>query len=253
MSAPGILFPRSSAAVGISLPRLKEELVSFAAPGSPGAEQYRGLRHSVERLHRDSGVQVIAVTSPGPGDGKTITSLNLAGSLAQSSDARVLLVDADLHKASVSSYLGLSRHRGPGLAEAIADKSADFVDAVRRLDTINLSVMQAGAAHPRPHELLSSTRLEGLIGEMRQHFDYILIDTPPVVPVSDCRFLGRWVDGFIVVVAAHRTPRKMVAEAVRLLDGNKLLGIVFNGDDGPLRSYYKYYGAPAPSDPPIAG
>jgi capsular exopolysaccharide synthesis family protein len=223
--------------------RVKEEVVIISAPVSPGAEQFRGLRHSIERLRRDHGTKVIAVTSAGPGDGKSVTTLNLAGSLAQSAGTRVLLVDADLHKASVATYLGLARDRGPGLAEALASSSLTLADVVRRIESINISVVFAGDAHPRPYELLGSSRIEPLLAEMREQFDYVLIDTPPVVPVADGRFLSRWVDGVIVVVAAHKTKRKMVAEALRLLDGSKVLGLVFNGDDRPLRDYYNYYGS----------
>jgi len=78
---------------------------------------------------------------------------------------------------------------------------------------------------------------------MRHQYDYVVIDTPPVLPVADCRVLGRWVDGFLLVVAAHQTTRKMLAEAIRLLDAAKVMGVVFNGDDRPRRSYYGYYGS----------
>lgn len=221
--------------------RVKQEVVSIASPVSPGAEQFRGLRQSIERMHRDNGTKVIAITSAGAGDGKSVTTLNLAGSLAQSPGARVLVVDADLHKASVASYLGLGRDCGPGLSELLGHSSMTLSDVVRKLDAINISVVFAGAAHPRPFELLASPKIEGLLAQMRDQYDYVLIDTPPVIPVADCRFIGRWVDGVLMVVCAHRTPRKLVAEALRLLEGSKVLGLVFNGDDRPLRPYYQYY------------
>lgn len=222
--------------------RLAEELVSFVAPASLEADQYRTLRHSVERLRRDSGFQVFAITSAGAGDGKTVTTLNLAGSLAQSPETRVLLVDGDLHRRAVAEYLGLARLRAPGLAEAILNQEYGLAQAVRRLDSLNVSVLPAGDAQTRPYELLASPRIEGLLGEARRLYDYVLIDTPPVVPLADCRLLGRWVDGFIVVVAAHKTPRKLLAEALSLLEPAKVLGVVFNGDDQPLSPYYGYYG-----------
>jgi capsular exopolysaccharide synthesis family protein len=221
--------------------RVKAEVVSIASPVSPGAEQFRGLRQSIERMHQEAGTKVIAITSAGAGDGKSVTTLNLAGTLAQSAGTRVLVVDADLHKASVATYLGLGRDCGPGLAELLGQSSAKLSDVVRRLDSINISVVFAGAAHPRPFELLSSPKIDALLNEMREQYDYVLIDTPPVIPVADCRFLGRWVDGVLMVVCAHKTPRKMVAEALRLLEGSKVLGVVFNGDDRALRPYYQYY------------
>jgi protein-tyrosine kinase len=220
--------------------RLAEELVSFNAPASLEADQYRTLRHAVERLRTDSGFQVFAVASAGSGDGKTVTTLNLAGSLAQSPEARVLVICADLHRAAVSEYLGLVR--APGLAEAILDGEYGLAQAVRRLDFLNVSVLPAGAPQPRPYELLASPRLEGLLAEARRLYDYVLIDTPPLVPLADCRLLGRWVDGYIVVVAANKTPRKLFAEALTLVPPAKVLGVVFNGDDQPLSPYYGYYG-----------
>ena len=83
--------------------------------------------------------------------------------------------------------------------------------------------------------------------DARAFYDYVIIDTPPVVPLVDCRLLGRLVDGFIVVVAAHKTPRKLVAEALNLLDAVKVIGVVFNGDDRPLAAHYGYYGYSQPS------
>src|SRR5262245_14376312 len=222
-------------------PRPAEELVSLRTPHSPEAEQYRSLRETIERQRRETGLRVVAITSAGPGEGKTVTSLNLAGALAQSAGARVLLVDADLHRPAVARYLGLNDERGVGLSDIITDERCALSQAVRRLDSINVSVLLPGRTHPRPYELLASSRLEAVMVDMRHQYDYVLVDTPPVLPVADCRLLGRWVDGFLVVVAAHQTTRKMLSEAIRLLDGAKVMGVVFNGDDRPRRSYYGYY------------
>ena len=219
-----------------------EQLVSLVAPSSVEADQYRGLRHTIERLHRDSGLHVIAVTSPGAGEGKTVTTLNLASSLAQSPDTRVLVIDADLHRPSVGSYLGIDAAGGPGLADVIRSDSPDFGDAIHHIQPFNLSVVLAGDVETGAYELLNSARMEVLLAEARKSFDYILIDTPPVVPLPDSRLLTRWVDGFLIVVAAHKTPRKALAEALRLVDSAKTIGLIFNGDDRPLSPYSSYYG-----------
>ena len=223
--------------------RIAEQLVSLIAPGSFVADQYRTLRHSVERLHNDSGLQVLAVSSPGPGDGKSVTTLNLAGALAQSPDSRVLVVDADLRRPRVGEYLALASGT-PGLAEAILNSDIALSRVVRRLEGFNLSVLPAGTPHPAPYELLNSQRLESLLSEARRLYDYVLIDTPPLVPFPDCRMLGRWSDGFLVIVSAHRTPRKLLAEALDLLDPAKVIGVVLNGDNRPLSSHYGYYYTP---------
>jgi capsular exopolysaccharide synthesis family protein len=224
-------------------PRPAEELVSLRAPHSPEAEQYRSLRETIERQRRDTGLRVVAITSAGPGEGKTVTSVNLAGALAQSAGSRVLLVDADLHRPAVARYLGLTDERALGFADVLADSKCALATAVRRLESVNVSVLLPGRTHPRPYELLASSRLEQVLVDMRDQYDYVVIDTPPVLPVADCRVLGRWVDGFLLVVAAHQTTRKMLGEAIRLIDATKLMGVVFNGDDRPRRSYYGYYGS----------
>jgi capsular exopolysaccharide family len=222
-----------------------EQLVSLVTPSSVEADQYRALRHTIERLHRDSGLHVIAVTSPGAGEGKTVTTLNLAASLAQSPDTRVLVIDADLHRPSVGSYLGLDPASAPGLADVIRSDSPGFGDSIRQIAPFNLSVVLAGDVETGAYELLNSPRMESLLTEARHSFEYVLIDTPPVVPLPDSRLLTRWVDGFLIVVAAHKTPRKALAEALSLVDSAKTIGMVFNGDDRPLSpysSYYSYYG-----------
>ena len=221
-----------------------EQLVSFVAPASMEADQYRGLRHTVERMRQQIGLQMLAVSSPAPGDGKTVTTLNLAGSLAQSRNTRVLVIDADLHRPSVAEYLDLEDPHGPGLAEVIMREDCTLAQTVRRLDALNLSVLPSGVCESGAYELLNSPRLESILEDARHRFDYVLIDTPPLVPLPDCRLLGQWVDGFLIVVTAHRTPRKALAEAVGLLDPAKVVGLVFNGDDRrlpPYSSYYKYY------------
>jgi succinoglycan biosynthesis transport protein ExoP len=222
--------------------RISEKLVSLVEPDSSAADHYRALRHTVERLRRERGYHVIGVTSPCPGDGKTVTTLNLAGALAQSRAARVLVVDGDLRRPSVAEYLGLGHPRSPGFAEAIVHPEYDLVRVVRCLDALNLSVMPAGTAHAAPYELLNSPRFESLLRDARRQYDCVLIDTPPAVPLPDCRLIERAVDAFLVVIAAHKTPRKLLAEAVNVLDPAKVAGVVFNADDRSRPTDYGYYG-----------
>jgi len=239
MNLNGILMNRNEPA---ARPQVAEPLVSFSAPSSIEAEQYRSLRHSVERLRRDKGIQVIAITSPGAGDGKTMTTLNLAGALAQGNGTRVLVVSADLRGETIIDYLGLKRLKSVGLAGAVADTSVPLANAAVRIDPLNISLLPAGDGLSSPYEVLTSPRLKSLLDEARLAYDYVLIDTPPVVPVPDARQLASVVDGFLLVVAAHRTPKKLLAEALALLDPAPIFGLVFNGDDQPKSAYYHYYG-----------
>jgi receptor protein-tyrosine kinase/non-specific protein-tyrosine kinase len=212
------------------------------------AEQYRVLAHVVEQLGR-AGRKVIAISSPVAGDGKTITSINLARTLAQASESRILLVDADLRRGSLGRQLGVGRATSLGLAGAIADPGCPLEGVVRRRPAANLSVLPAGACPSMPYETLRSPRVGVLFAEARDHYDYVIVDTPPVVPVADLRALSQWVDGILLVVSAHYTPRPLFDEALSALDPEKVVGIVYNGDDLPLsrryRNYYSY-GEPEP-------
>jgi capsular exopolysaccharide synthesis family protein len=219
---------------------LDEHLVSLLDPSSFEAEQYRTLRHVVEQRRRASGLAILAVTSPAPGDGKTTTSINLAASLAQASRSRVLLVDADLRLSSVGKLLGLGVESGPGLTDLILDPSLSLADLVRTLPSSNLSVLTAGRPPEAPYEILKSPRLENLLQEAKGKYDIVVLDTPPVLPIPDCRLLAQWVDGFLMVVAANKTPQRLVGEALNLLDRSKVIGIVFNRDHRPLSGYYGY-------------
>jgi len=215
------------------------QLVSLLAPGSFAADRYRTLRYRVEEMRRSAGSQVFAVTSPGAGEGKTVTTLNLAGSLAQSPDLRVLVIEADLRRPRIAQYLGLTG-QDTGLADAISDPACDFDRAVRYLKPFNLSILPAGLRDQGFYELLNSPRAEGLVREARSIYDVVLIDTPPILAVPDCRLIGRLADAFLLVVAAHRTPRSIVTEALALLEPARVIGVVFNGDDRPASSQYGY-------------
>jgi len=219
-----------------------EHLVSLLVPNSIEGEQYRALRHQIEQRHKDDGLTVVAISSPTPADGKTTTAINLAGALAQDPQARVLLVDGDLRVPSVSEQLGLGEVAGPGLVEAILDPGRSLDDVVRDLPLFNLSVLPAGRSPSAPYEVLKSPRLGDLFQEARRRFDYILVDTPPIVPVPDCRVISKWVDGFMVVVAAHKTPRRLLQEALNVTEPGKLMGLVFNRDERLLTRAYGYYG-----------
>jgi protein-tyrosine kinase len=216
---------------------LDEHLVSLQAPATAAAEQYRVLRHLVETLRKRASLQVIAVTSGGVGDGKTVTAINLAGALAQSDDARVLLVDMDLRRPSIARYLALGETR-PTLADALEPSGLPLKDAVVLLPRFNLSVLRAPVSAAAPYELLRSPKLEALLAEARQQYDYVVIDTPPFVPFPDCRLIAKCIDGFVLVVASNRTPRGILAEALKAMDSDKAVGYVFNAHRSHPSPYY---------------
>ena len=219
-----------------------EQLISLTKPRSFEAEQYRTLCQIVESRHKSSGLQVMAVSSAGIGDGKTTTTLNLAGALAQSPGCRVLLIEGDLRCPAVASQLRVVGPSRPGLAGAIRDQAVSLSAALHRLPEWNLSVLTAGQVEGSPYELLKSTVFARLIEEARRNFEFVLIDCPPLLAVPDCRVIEPLVDGFLLVVAADSTPRKLLEEALNILPAEKVVGIVFNRDARPLSGYYRYYG-----------
>ena len=208
---------------------IDDHLVSLLEPTSFAAEQYRAVRLAIETAHRERGTRVVAVASPGRGDGKTITVLNLAGALAQDSGARVVLVEADLRHPSVSRYLGLPA--GRGLSSYLPDATMALDAVLQRPSSIAFTVITAGTASSMPYELLKSPRLAALITELRQRFDYVLVDTPPALPNPDVGILRDLVDGFVLVVRANRTPRETLSDTLGVLGRQRTLGLVFNDDD----------------------
>ena len=226
-----------------SAPReIDEHLVSLVEPSSFASEQYRVLRHTLEQLHRTAGHSIFGVGSPSASDGKTTTALNLAGALGQAPEARVLLVEADLRCPTMAERLGLDDDGLPGLVEAVGSSNAGIADVARRLTAYNLSVVLAGETPATPYEVLKSPRLGELLGEARRLYDYVVIDTPPIVAFPDGRILNNWVDGWLIVVAAHRTSRKLLEEALDLMEESKTVGFVFTHDER-FRANARYYGA----------
>lgn len=221
--------------------KLDSHLVALTSPGSFAAEQYQGLRLTLERLRRGRTLQVIAVTSPAAGEGKTLTAINLAGALARGSDdARVLLIDADLRRPAIAKQLAMTEGGG-GLAEVVGNAGTTLDGVTQKLEAHNLSVIPAGTRTGAVHHVLRSPRLEQVLAEARTRYDFIVLDTPPLLPVFDSALLANSCDGVLMVVAANSTPRKLLGEALNMLDPAKVLGIVFNRDARPMFGYYDAY------------
>lgn len=217
--------------------RIDSRLVTLTAPETFAAERYQGLRIKLDQLRQQHGRRVIAVTSPGAGDGKTLTSINLAGVLARESETGILLVDADLRRSSVGPQLGIGAGTA-GLADLIAGTKKTLMALVQRPLPCRFDVLPAGSSSLPVQQLFRSPRFSEILEEARGRYDYVLLDTPPLVPVFDAAVLAKKVDGVIVVVAAGRTPRKALAGALDLLDPASVVGIVFNADTSPLFGYH---------------
>ena len=219
------------------------DLVVLHEPRSPAAEAYRSLRTAVLFSTPDAPPKVILVTSAAAGEGKTVVALNLAISLAETS-ARVLLLDADLRRPGCHRLLGLTNDRG--VSNFLAGQT-DLESVTRALENPRLAFVSAGTVPPNPAELVGSTRMRDTLERLRDAYDFVIVDAPPVLPVTDAIVLAREVDGVLLVVKGQDTPRELVRRARnQLLQANAhLLGAVVNNVDmgwGDLYFYKGYYG-----------
>jgi capsular exopolysaccharide synthesis family protein len=230
-----------------------EALVSLHAPGTFAADQYEALRHLVEREAETSGLRVLALTSATPGDGKTLTSINLAAALARGAGVRVLLVDGDLRRPSVLSQLAVDPSSCPkGLAHFVNDTSMPIERVVRHCAEHRLYLAATGQTASAPYDILGSPAMGRFFAQARRHFHFVVVDSPPAVGFPDYRQLEKWVDGTLLVVGEGTTPRKMLELALEIVDPKKARGIVLNrADVQAISRYYKgyYHKDPSPAPP----
>jgi len=205
--------------------RLHPVLVAGLAPASLAAEQYRSLRTRLAHTEGSSTLRTVLVTSPQKSEGKSVTAANLALTMAQELQRRVVLLEADLRKPSLQQLFGLPP--GPGLAEYLSGACA-LSEAMKYLPDFNLTVMTAGATPTNPAELLGSTAMRRLLDQLRTRFDRVILDSPPVLPLADVAVLAPVVDGTLLVVRAGVTPKPAIENALRAFDPSRLLGVVLN-------------------------
>jgi capsular exopolysaccharide synthesis family protein len=221
--------------------RIDEHLVALVSPSSFDAEPYRILLSRLESARAGRPSLAIAVTSAAPNEGKTTTSINLAAMLARLRGSSVLLLDADLRRPSVAKRIGLPDEADPGLGRALGNPEVAVGEALMPCHPLPLSVLAAGPRESLPLEILHSPAFGDLVHAARQAHRYVIVDTPPVVALPDARALSTLVDGFLLVVRAGVTPRSLLAEALEALEPDKVMGLVFNGDEHPFAGYYGRY------------
>jgi capsular exopolysaccharide synthesis family protein len=188
------------------------------------SEQYRTLRTKLS--HHPKQPRLIVISSPESGDGKSVTAINAAGVLALKSEGEVLLLDADLRKATTHAQLGLPQ--SPGLADLLAGTCTREEALVRTREFPNLYVMSSGTPPPNPVELLDSARWKKLCAELRDVFRYVIIDSPPVGTVSDYELIQAVCDGVIVVMRPDFTNRNLCKSALNFVPKDKFIGVVLN-------------------------
>ncbi len=203
-------------------------IISLSNPKSPEAEAYRTLRTNLQFSTVDHELQTILVTSPNAAEGKTTTICNLAVSFAQIGK-KVLIIDADLRRPRLHTYLGLSNTVG---ISNVLTQNLSVQEAMKET-VLDIQVLTCGPIPPNPAELLN---------QLKQHFDIILIDTPPVGVVTDAAILSTLVDGTLMVVASHQTESDQAVRAMKLLQtvGAKVLGTVLTKVPADRKGYYGY-------------
>ncbi|WP_438349486.1 CpsD/CapB family tyrosine-protein kinase [Paenibacillus sp. FA6] len=217
----------------------KWNLITESNPISPISEGYRMLRTNIEFSTLDRQLQVIMITSSNPNEGKSTTSANIAVSFAQA-NKQVLLIDADLRKPSQHHIFGKSNRIG--LTTALF-KQKELSEIIQQSNTENLSILQAGPTPPNPSELLSSKQMATLLDTIRGMYDVIIIDTPPILSVTDAQIVATLSDGVVLVIESGKVKKEMVLKAkASLMHVNaKLIGVVLNNINRKHSDSYTYY------------
>ncbi len=220
-------------------------LVTVNNPQTQAAEEYRKLKSVIVKMTKEKSFQnMLMVTSSIGSEGKSLTSLNLALSLAQEFDHTVLLVDADIRKPSIHRYLGIEN--STGLTDCLMD-DVDVKDALIRTGIGKMSFLPAGRSVPNPAEVFNSQRMRDFLLELknRYHDRYIIIDTPPVLPFAETRTLSGIVDGVVLVAKEGLVTLHNIKETMEYIKGAPVLGIVYNAAATEFNNDSYHYGREA--------
>ena len=219
-----------------------KSIISYNNPKSVISEQYRTIRTNIEYSNVDQDKKTILVTSSDKNEGKTTTVSNLAVSFANL-NKKVLLIDCDLRNASIHKMFKINNIYG--LTDILAkDRAVD--KCIQKTELENLYVLTAGAIPPNPAEILSSEKMKNLIEDLKNIYDYIFIDTPPIGLVTDAGVLSSFIDGVVLVVKSESVEKKYLEETKKKLDAvdARILGAILNSYKSEQKdyNYYSYYG-----------
>ena len=217
-------------------------IISYNDPKSVISEQYRAIRTNIEYSNVDQNTKTILVTSSDKNEGKTTTVSNLAVSFANL-NKKVLIVDCDLRNPSIHKMFKINNIYG--LTDILAkDRAVD--KCIQETELENLYVLTAGAIPPNPAEILSSEKMKNLIEDLKNIYDYIFIDTPPIGLVTDAGVLSSFIDGVVLVVKSESVEKKYLEETKKKLDAvdARILGAILNSYKSEQKdyNYYSYYG-----------
>jgi capsular exopolysaccharide synthesis family protein len=227
--------------------RVEPHLIAITEPRSPECEHFRSLRTKLLEAGERQNMRAFVVTSAGVGEGKTLMSINLAWLLAQTDGVKALLIDADLRSPSAAAYFGIENDFG--LSEVLTgDKK--LTQAIVKLQPAGLHLLPGGAPRDDVAELLSGPRFGRLLAEARKHFDYIIIDAPPLGIFTDANLLINRADGALLIVRAGKTRYAVVDRLLEHLPRGRMLGVVVNRAETQLDETAYYY-AQRSHHPPI--
>lgn len=234
------LFQRARPKKDSPFANVAPEMIALHSPSNPVCEAYRSIRTSIFFQAQETGARVIQMTSPTPGDGKSTTISNVAASMAQSG-RKVLLIDADLRKPRQHKHFGLDNDFG--LTSVVYGQMKPS-EAVQVITPEYLSVVTSGPIPPNPSELLTSERFEAIINAYREHYDFVLIDTPPLLAVTDPAIVCRYAELVFMVMRISNGVRSNSARAKEVLDsmGVDLAGVIINGLRRRDQKTYDYTG-----------
>lgn len=217
-------------------------LVTVADQNAVISEQYRTIRSNIQFSAVDHELNTVVVTSSGPGEGKSTTAANLAVVFANSGK-KVLLVDADLRKPSVALTFQLPNVMGLSNLLGNKDKESQVSEYITKSNVENLWLMTSGPKPPNPSEMLASKRMEELTEQLKEVYDLIIFDMPPVATVTDAQILAAKTDGTLLVIRERKTKKQELMKAKELLNIAKanILGVVYNGAQSNHELNYYYY------------
>jgi capsular exopolysaccharide synthesis family protein len=203
-------------------------------------EMVKGLRAKVEYKMDTLNLRVLAVSSAVAGEGKTLTAIQLAANMASTGRKKVLLVDMDLRKSSIARELGIASDSG--LSEFLSE-SVPKEKIIRNSVMPGLSVIVGGKTLSSPTDMLAGEKFRVLLREVREQFDLVILDTPPILPVPDAVTISEQVDAFILLFRFSHTPHQLFRQAIEDLGERKIVGVVLNCEEKkPDKYYHKYYG-----------
>jgi capsular exopolysaccharide synthesis family protein len=213
-------------------------LVALADPESLGAEQYRRLAIGLQHMRLQRPLRTVLVTSAAPGEGKSLSAANLALTLARPGGERVLLMDGDLHRPSLPARLGVGHERG--LADWLEGRQP-LARCLARWPGLPLALLPAAHTRGLPLELLQARPPAQILAALHAQFEWVILDSPPLLPMADACHWARAADGVLFIVRENHTRRSELLRALRQIERDKWLGVVLNQSSTPEDRYYAQY------------